>query len=190
MNCSKCGAGVPQGAAFCPMCGTPVVPAVPAAPVPTPPPAPSPAQAAAPAPKAKMPIWGIILIIAACIILLIPVLGIFAGIILASLGSARTQSGDAMTKAVLVSFRSAGEIYNIKTGSYGGFCTDPQTKELTYADGDPSRKFIETYVCNDSQKQWAASAPLHSGTFWCVDSEGTAQETRTSVAAETLCPAN
>lgn len=225
MNCSKCGAGVPQGAAFCPMCGTPAVPTppipvappappvppaqtIPSIPVPTPPPAPSPAQAAAPAPavKTKMPVWGIILIVIACVFLLIALLGIASGIVLASLGNARGAASDAKIKMELSSLRTNAELYKIDhEESYEGVCessefTSAQDNAYTTTNIDTATGKITTeageartslnLTCNDSTEHWAASAPLSTGMFYCVDGEGSAQKVSKALTTEVQCPAN
>ncbi len=105
------------------------------------------------------------------------VIGIVAGVILASLGVARAKADDAKIEAVLSSTRAQAELYNeSNNGSYAGVCTSA-TGIAPLLHGLPQNGLValSPYVCNDSDGAWAASVPLEStDKYSCVDSSGSA----------------
>src|SRR3989344_6954427 len=67
------------------------------------------------------------------LLVVIAIIGILAGIVLASLGSARSSANDAKTKEQLSNLRTAAELFYSQGGNYGtnaaanGSCTGAST---------------------------------------------------------------
>ena len=117
---------------------------------------------------------------------MVAIIGILAGIVLLSMGSARKKGNNAAIKAQMSKMRAAAEIYNDDNGSYAGWCGSAQGTKLSQGsvnDGGTG------YNCNDNAAEWAAGITL-SGTgagYWCVDSNGSSGATHKAAGA-TVCP--
>jgi prepilin-type N-terminal cleavage/methylation domain-containing protein len=128
------------------------------------------------------------------LLVVIAIIGILAGIVLASLGNARSKGNDAKVKEQLSSIRNAMESYYASNSNYGPAvagdgCTaaapsaapwnDSATGMLALAD---ERNYGgSTLLCYTQGSSWAVNATLSTGTF-CVDSSGLG----TTTAASTL----
>ncbi len=122
------------------------------------------------------------------LLVVIAIIGILAGVVLASLGSARSGANDSKIKGQLSSLRTAMEQYYAGpgAGTYGatatadGCTTAPSVAPWNHTlisalatEGNyPSGA---TLVCYTSGSAWAAQATLSDSTFWCVDSTGAAK---------------
>lgn len=129
------------------------------------------------------------------LLVVIAIIGILAGIVLASLGNARTGAGDAKVKEQLSSLRSAMEQFYSTYGSYGTTtattCTtaaspftwgaiSPLVSSGSYPTGT-------NLSCGTSGAAWAVQGTLGGSTvtgYFCVDSNGTA----TTTAASSITP--
>lgn len=110
------------------------------------------------------------------LLVVIAIIGILAGVVLTSLGSARSSAADAKVKSQLASMRSEAEI--IATNNSGDYST------VCGAGTASLRTGIGTVACNAGTGAWAASAPLTgAGGHWCVDSTG---KSASQAAAETI----
>ncbi|MFN3188390.1 MAG: type II secretion system protein [Candidatus Paceibacteria bacterium] len=116
------------------------------------------------------------------LLVVIAIIGILAGVVLTSLGSARSSAADSKVKSQLASMRAEAEIIATNAGgSYASVC-GAGTASL--------RSGIGTVACQAAAGAWAASAPLTSitGRHWCVDSRGSSYMTASAVTT-TQCPA-
>jgi prepilin-type N-terminal cleavage/methylation domain-containing protein len=136
------------------------------------------------------------------LLVVVAIIGILAGIVLASLGSARTSAYDAKVKAQLRNMLTAAEVIYNSSGNYDTVC-DPTSEAgklfhnsyavggtwggagqclssgtVGYSGWPPGAAALATKATTPFQ--WAASIPLRSGTvaapqYFCVDSTGKAQ---------------
>ncbi|HVU79739.1 MAG TPA: prepilin-type N-terminal cleavage/methylation domain-containing protein [Candidatus Paceibacterota bacterium] len=135
------------------------------------------------------------------LLVVIAIIGILAGIVLASLGSARTGAQDAKVQETLSSLRTAAEVYYGSTGGYSdgtaaiGSGTDCVTSVTSNVFGNTNvaaqlASLTTTKYCThdgtSSAKaaKWAVAVVLPSAntSAWCVDSTG-ASKKETIVAA-------
>lgn len=129
------------------------------------------------------------------LLVVIAIIGILAGIVLASLGSARSGANDAKTKEQLSSLRTAMETYYGSNGGYGTAGTSCSTVGSAFANSLVSPLVTTsnypsgtTLACQNTANAWAVSATLSTaGQFWCVDSTGTSKQTAAAVSS-TVCP--
>lgn len=87
----------------------------------------------------------------------------------------RTNATDANIQSRISTVAMQAEIYfeNSTTG-YQGFCVSSEAlTELSAASSAGTRGSTTSYVCNDNTESFAASVPLKSGGYVCVDSLGT-----------------
>ena len=119
-------------------------------------------------------------------------IGIFSAVILASLNTARQKGNDAAVKSNLDTIKtSAALYYDQQSSSYSGLCTtDPTTAQSLQEASSAGTNDADTTssVCNDSDTEWAASAPLPEGEYWCADSTGKSEKIHTALTTETACP--
>jgi len=122
------------------------------------------------------------------LLVVIAIIGILSGLIIVSMSGAQNAAKDARVKAAMDQFRSAAEILNLTTGSYGS------TVALTtcaVASGTilPTSTADTTALCNDivssaaggsaglmipaTTTAWCIEKLLPGGTTWCLDSTGT-----------------
>ncbi|PIQ92263.1 MAG: hypothetical protein COV70_01020 [Parcubacteria group bacterium CG11_big_fil_rev_8_21_14_0_20_39_22] len=128
---------------------------------------------------------GIIIVIIAVSLLFIMIIGIISSVVLASLEEARNKSRDAGIKSILSRARVEAELYYEKNlNSYSDFCIDEQMELLfgkTFGD-----KSIN-YVCNDSSSEYAVSAPVSEGGYYCVDNKGDVSVVGYGLTNQTSC---
>ncbi len=124
------------------------------------------------------------------LLVVIAIIGILSGIVLTSLGTARTKAKDAAIKSSMSSMRAEAEIASDNSGYPSNLCdfNDPSAPlyKLAKAVSDQGG----TPTCNLSGDTWAASTPLlvNSGEFFCVDSSGFSGVT-SDRGSDISCPA-
>lgn len=98
------------------------------------------------------------------LLVVIAIIGILSSVVLASLNTARTKGEDAAIKANLSNTRAQAELtYDTDGQDYTNVCEDIAAG-VTAAQGD----------CTDGTDEWAASAELSDGQYFCVDYTGVA----------------
>lgn len=122
------------------------------------------------------------------LLVVIAIIGVLSAVVLASLSTARSKGNDAAIQANLSTIQVQAEVYYGTTGvnSYGnasatGSCSSPAGGSL-FADGSTISKALSSagsaaggianLKCNNSSSAYAVSAPLSTGTTWCIDSTG------------------
>jgi prepilin-type N-terminal cleavage/methylation domain-containing protein len=130
------------------------------------------------------------------LLVVIAIIGILAGIVLASLGNARSGAADAKTKGQLAGLRSAMEGYYAANGNYGATvalastvdrCSAAVPSVLPWSDTATglSRLADERnytlgaggLVCLSTGSAWAVQAQLSTSGYFCVDSNAAATTT-------------
>ena len=133
------------------------------------------------------------------LLVVIAIIGILAGIVLASLGNARSKGSDAKVKEQLSSIRNAAEVYYATNGTYGaavncqsaGMGLDTTSGMLTLMTASSWPGSVIPICTTDSATaatKYAASHILSDGTYWCVDSGGKSAPSATAPGAVTACP--
>src|SRR3989344_1756235 len=128
------------------------------------------------------------------LLVVIAIIGILASIVLGNLSSSRNKARDAAVKGQLKSALLQAEIYKeYNNDSYDEVCVSSDFKALTDGASLSYGGQDNADVCNDEASAYDAYVPLKapsSGkTGWCIDSEGTSEETTEIVAGgATACP--
>ena len=121
----------------------------------------------------------------------IAIIGILAGIILASLNDARYSGIDAKVQSELEFLAKRAEIESAQHFSYDTVCgtNGVATSSETLAIVTSINAFASsTVVCNGNAAAYAASAPFGT-VFWCVDSTGAKKEIPNALTAgQVACP--
>jgi len=129
------------------------------------------------------------------LLVVIAIIGILAGIVLASLGSARSKGGDAAVQGSLNGIRSSAELYAANNSySYGqsntGTPTATSTTCASVSTGMFGNATIKNAVngavsaggggvaCISNNTYWAISAQLKSDSTraWCISSSGSSTQ--------------
>lgn len=127
------------------------------------------------------------------LLVVIAIIGILAGIVLASLGSARTGANDAKVKEQLASMRAQAELY---TGTGTAFanaaCATTANTVFETANGGLGSLLggltLTSSECGSAAglpsagAAWAVAVPVTGGA-WCVDSTGVSRSTTAAGAA-------
>jgi len=128
------------------------------------------------------------------LLVVIAIIGILAGIVLVSLGTARNKGKDSAVQEELSGLRSQMEIFYTAGSTYVGGCTAAEAAGaiLDAARGQTGATFAAvnavetagTVACDNAAGTWAAQAPLTTvGQYWCVDSTGASKQSGTLLAA-------
>jgi prepilin-type N-terminal cleavage/methylation domain-containing protein len=122
------------------------------------------------------------------LLVVIAIIGILAGIVLASLGSARSKGGDAAVQGDLVAIRAQAELYSSNnSNSYGTQATTTSCTSGTGMFSDPTiRSAIAGAIsagggaaaCAAGTNYWVVAAQLKSDSTnaWCVSSSGSSTQ--------------
>lgn len=120
------------------------------------------------------------------LLVVIAIIGLLATIVMVSLNSARVKAGDVAVKANMKTALTQGEMVYDTSGSYAGVCADATvTKALdaAVAAGGGAK------VCNNQTASWAATVPLKSSGYWCVDTTGAQKSEAAALSAGVYaCP--
>jgi prepilin-type N-terminal cleavage/methylation domain-containing protein len=120
------------------------------------------------------------------LLVVIAIIGILAGVVLTSLGSARSSAADSKVKSQLASARAEAEIIATTAGNYDTVCNTTGANTIMSL-----RQGLTGVVCNDNATAWAVSATLTgAGGSWCADSRGTSYRITAALGTATVCPAN
>jgi prepilin-type N-terminal cleavage/methylation domain-containing protein len=140
------------------------------------------------------------------LLVVIAIIGILAGIVLASLGTARTQASDAKIKAQLGNMRAQAELYT-GTGNAFALAACPAVNAAAgnntlfdESNGGLANLFggitLTDTKCDSASGKpsngaaWAVSVALStSGQYWCVDSTGASKQV-TAHISNTVCPSS
>ncbi len=135
-------------------------------------------------------------------LLVIPAIGIFSSVILASLNTSRATGTNNAIKTNLGNMRAQAAIYyDSNAGSYGIAQNDSCVNTPGTLWNDPITQTIITAitnadvipVCNSAATAWAMSATLKvpetGGSYWCVDSTGVSKGESTNLGSGVVaCP--
>ncbi|MFA6969104.1 MAG: type II secretion system protein [Candidatus Paceibacterota bacterium] len=132
------------------------------------------------------------------LLVVIAIIGILSAVVLASLNTARTRGNDASVKANINGIRTQAEMYyGTNANKYatavaaGVNCGTTFTTNTMLADPTITKALQAAYKANGSAAfycnldaggtSYAIAAPLATaGTYWCVDSTGSAKSTQGS----------
>lgn len=115
------------------------------------------------------------------LLVVIAIIGILAGIVLTSLGSARTKAKVASAEASMSSMRAQAELGVDSSGNYvADVCSSSSLGGLQTLLTAVNAQNVGTATCGQSGASgatsisWAAELALSDGTYFCVDSTGAA----------------
>jgi len=126
----------------------------------------------------------------------IAIVGILAAVILVSLNDARHGAEDAQVQGQMDSLSKQSLISFIPINGFDAVCgTNGVTQDPVIARliADIEVESGGSVICNSVALEFAVSAPLENGDFWCVDGDGVKKEIPSALATtpapgETLCP--
>jgi len=130
------------------------------------------------------------------LLVVIAIIGILAGIVLASLGSARTGASDAKIKSQLGSMRSQAELYTGTPGTFAIAACNTTTAGTLFETGSNGLgnlfggiSFTGTRCVSagipSTGATWGVAVPLAAGGYFCTDSTGWANSNNKSGVAYT-----
>jgi prepilin-type N-terminal cleavage/methylation domain-containing protein len=138
------------------------------------------------------------------LLVVIAIIGILAGIVLASLGSARSGGKDAAVQEQMSSMRTQAELfYAANSNAYTTVCSSgtnniaallTATVSASGVSGGATAGTVDAagaynkVTCYDSASAWAVEAPMSASAsgaakMWCVDSTGASKLNTTNLAA-------
>ncbi len=113
------------------------------------------------------------------LLVVIAIIGILSSVVLASLNTARSKGSDAAIKANLANARAQAELFydDQSPNSYTNVCTDA---DGILASVEATEEISDSVVCADNGGDgWTLTAELATaGTYYCVDSTGSASTTQ------------
>jgi len=122
------------------------------------------------------------------LLVVIAIIGVLSAVVLASLNTARSKGSDAAVMSDLDGARTQAQIFYGDNGnSYTGVCAEATiAKQIAAAEVANGAGAV---VCNPSATAYAISAALvtTAGTYYCVDSLGTATTSATALGTATTC---
>ncbi len=136
------------------------------------------------------------------LLVVIAIIGILSAVVLASLNTARQKGNDAAIQSDLSTIQTQAEIYYGGAGanSYGaaqsascaattGTLWSDATIVKAVTGAQNASGAAANVVCNSTPSAYAVSAQLTavSGTYWCVDSTGTAKQETAALGTLTAC---
>jgi prepilin-type N-terminal cleavage/methylation domain-containing protein len=116
------------------------------------------------------------------LLVVIAIIGILSGIVLTSLGTARTKAKDASAQGSLTSMRAQAELSLLSNGAYpSDLCTNALGSLSNAVNSQGG-----TVSCGDlsTGAAWGVAADLPSGARYCVDSTGFAGPSNIAAANE------
>jgi len=126
------------------------------------------------------------------LLVVIAIIGILAAVILSSLNTARNGAEDARVQSELDSLSKQSLISFLPINGFDAVCgTNGVTQDPAIARLVDSVATISggTVVCNSTALEFAVSAPLENGQFWCVDGDGVKKEIAGALGSGvTACP--
>jgi prepilin-type N-terminal cleavage/methylation domain-containing protein len=122
------------------------------------------------------------------LLVVIAIIGILSSVVLASLNSARDKGADAAVKANLNGVRAQAELVYDTAGNYTTVGADANVQRA-YAAADSANGGNSVASTTASSTYWMMAAQLKSSTQWyCVDSNGKATTTSTTITSGNQCP--
>jgi len=115
------------------------------------------------------------------LLVVIAIIGILAGIIVVSMGTAQNQANDAKIQATMSQMRTAAQIYYNANNNYTSLAASTDYAALV-----TSLSAISTVitVIKTGNAEYCAYGTLKTNTtyYWCIDSAGTAKKITTGSA--------
>lgn len=123
------------------------------------------------------------------LLVVITIIGILSSVVLASLNTARSKGSDAAIQSDLNAIRTQAELYYLTTGNstYGTTVSDGSCASGMFSADTSIAKAIAaadnvngssgTMKCESNGSAYLVAAELvgTSGSYWCIDSNGTAK---------------
>ncbi len=113
------------------------------------------------------------------LLVVIAIIGILAGIVLVSLAGARNTAKDGRVAADMNQIRSEAQIVELEDGDYANICSDADIDALE-ADIAANSSGSVAATCAANAAGYCVSVQLHSGEWYCVDSDLTSWSTSTN----------
>lgn len=120
------------------------------------------------------------------LLVVIALIGIFAGIVMVALNSSRLKGKDSAIKGNLGGLRSQAQLYFTNNNNFAPTQTTDCSAGIFIAT-KANQGFAEALVeiekqnddavalCAAAETTWAISSPLHDETSWCVDHQGSSK---------------
>ena len=139
------------------------------------------------------------------LLVVVAIIAILSGTILVALNSARSTATDARIQAELQQLKSQMELYYSTAGSYIGSATAQSSASnancsaapfnvssaagtngpATLVNGVSTEGGTSNISCGAAADSWAVSTKLSTGTYWCVDSNGSSTSTQAAYTSTT-----
>jgi prepilin-type N-terminal cleavage/methylation domain-containing protein len=135
------------------------------------------------------------------LLVVIAIIGILAGIIVVSMGSAQKSAQDAKIQATLDQMRTAAQMYYLTNNNYGtnsalvttttSSCTGASTMSVsgqnfyTLCDSLSTKPIVSVAASGASFCAYSQLSAPSTTTYWCVDSNGNSK----SITSTTTCAA-
>jgi prepilin-type N-terminal cleavage/methylation domain-containing protein len=101
------------------------------------------------------------------LLIVIAIIGILAGVVMSSLGTAREKAKSAAVKGMLQAIKTQTEIASTD-GGYGLICVNSSIQALERAI-DEKTGYVNGTNCSASPTAWIIYTRLVDGTYWCMD---------------------